>query len=264
MPIFHCGVVRLLASIGERHCNETNSCERTTYISGQRALSLFRAVFLTLALALAFCFVADFSDAAAGERASAAKGDVVSVFGAKQTKVKKSKSFTRWDTLLKRYAKQEARLEKGRGRINEKAGSKLWLELIDSLQGLDQVTQIQKVNSYFNALTYQSDAKNYDTEDYWATPYQFLSRAKGDCEDFAAAKYFALRELGFDASQLRLVVGFDRARGGAHTVTLAVVNGQAVMLDIGDDAVVEVANVTEFDPLYSVTESAGWLHRKAA
>ena len=47
----------------------------------------------------------------------------------------------------------------GACRSNEKAGSKLWIELIDSLQGLDQITQIQKVNSYFNALTYQSDSK---------------------------------------------------------------------------------------------------------
>ena len=212
MSIFHCGVVRLLASIGARNCDETTSCERTTYIAGHRALGLFRAVILTLALVLAFCFIGDFSDASAGEQASAAKSDVVSVFGAKQTKVKKSKSFTSWGTLLKRYAKQEARLEKGRGCINEKAGSKLWVELIDSLQGLDQVTQIQKVNSYFNALTYQSDSKNYDIEDYWATPYQFLSRAKGDCEDFAAAKYFALRELGFDSDQLTEVDDKRRRR----------------------------------------------------
>jgi predicted transglutaminase-like cysteine proteinase len=264
MRNFHSGVVRLLASFGACRSNEKVSCERTTDISGLQAARLFRAIIFTLALSLALCFVTDVSDALAGESASAAKGDTVSVFGAKQIKVKKSNSFTSWDTLLKRYAKQEARLEKGRGRINEKAGSKLWIELIDSLQGLDQITQIQKVNSYFNALTYQSDSKNYEMEDYWATPYQFLSRAKGDCEDFAAAKYFALRELGFTSDQLRLVVGFDRARGGAHTVTLAVVDGQAMMLDIGDDAVIEVASVTEFDPLYSVTESAGWLHRKAA
>ena len=70
--------------------------------------------------------------------------------------------------------------------------------------------------------------------------------------------------LGFDSSQLRLVVGYDRARGGAHTVTLAVVDGQVMTLDIGDNALVEIAGVTRFDPLYSVTESDGWLHMKRA
>ena len=148
--------------------------------------------------------------------------------------------------------------------MNEKAGSKLWNQLIDSLRGLDRTTQIEKVNSYFNTLTHQSDSKNYDVEDYWATPYQFLSRAKGDCEDFAAAKYLALRALGFESSQLRLVVGYDRARGAAHTVTLAVVDGQVLMLDIGDNAIVEMAEVSGFDPFYSVTESDGWLHMKRA
>ena len=149
-----------------------------------------------------------------------------------------------------------------RGRINEINGSKLWNDMIASLRGLDPTTQIREVNSYFNKLTYQSEAKTYDAKDCWATPYQFLSRAKGDCEDFAAAKYFALRALGFDSSQLRLVVGYDHTRRAAHTVTLAVVNGQAMILDIGDDAIVDMAVMTQFDPLYSVTESAGWLYVK--
>ena len=81
-----------------------------------------------------------------------------------ETKVKKSNSFRGWDTLLKRYAKQEARLAKGRGRINEKAGAKLWNE----------------------------------------------------------------------------------------------------MIDIGDNAIVEMVRVTQFDRLYSVTEADGWLHMKRA
>ena len=188
----------------------------------------------------------------------------VSVFGAGELKVKKSKAFYRWGKMLKRYAKQEARLAKGRGRINEKAGSKMWDDKIASLKGLDPVTQINKVNSYFNALSYISDTKNYAIQDYWATPYQFLSRAMGDCEDFAAAKYLALRELGFRSNQLRLVVGYDRVRDGAHTVMLAVVEGRVLMLDIGDNAVVEMAGVTQFDPYYSVTESEGWMHLKRA
>jgi len=48
--------------------------------------------------------------------------------------------------MLKRYAKQEARLAKGRGRINEKADSKTWDYMIASLKGLDPVTKINKIN----------------------------------------------------------------------------------------------------------------------
>jgi predicted transglutaminase-like cysteine proteinase len=106
--------------------------------------------------------------------------------------------------------------------------------------------------------------KNYAIQDYWATPYQFLSRAKGDCEDFSAAKYLALRALGFHSNQLRLVVGYDRVRGGAHTVLLVVVGGRVLMLDIGDNTIVEMSGVKIFDPFYSVTESEGWMHMKRA
>jgi hypothetical protein len=61
--------------------------------------------------------------------------------------------------MLERYAAQDARLAKGRGRINEKRGLQLWEEVISGLKGMDPVTQIKEINSYFNAFTYQSDAK---------------------------------------------------------------------------------------------------------
>ena len=270
MSVFHCGLFRFLGGHGARNfCNrnESNSAKRTSYIFGRSAARFCRALALTLVLALALGLAIGFvgaGDAAAGDKIFASNMNSVSVFGASELKVKKAKTFHRWDKMLERYAVQEARLAKGRGRLNEKRGSKLWDEVINGLKGLDPVTQIKEVNNYFNAFTYQSDAKNYAIQDYWATPYQFLSRAKGDCEDFAAAKYLALRALGFHSNQLRLVVGYDRARGGAHTVVLVVVDGRVLMLDIGDNTVVEMSGVKLFDPFYSVTESEGWMHMKRA
>lgn len=41
--------------------------------------------------------------------------------------------------------------------------------------------------------------------DHWATPDEWRSRAAGDCEDFAIAKYFALRDAGVAVARLRLV-----------------------------------------------------------
>lgn len=264
MNIFHCGSVRFPGGHRVRDRNQPIFAKRTTYISRRPAARICRALVFALAFSLALGFVSSGNDAAAGDIVVASNQGSISVFGAEGMKVKNSKPFRGWDTMLARYAKQEARLAKGGGRINEKNGSKLWDDMIASLRGLEPTTQIRKVNRYFNKLTYQSDAKTYAAKDYWATPYQFLSRAKGDCEDFAAAKYFALRALGFDSSQLRLVVGYDHTRRAAHTVTLAVVNGHAMILDIGDNPIVDMAVMTRFDPLYSVTESAGWLYVKRA
>ena len=137
---------------GLRLQDETTRREQTTYISGQWAARFCRALTLAFTLSLAICLAAEGNESAAADAAGMSNSDIVSVFGATQTKVKNSKSFHSWDTLLKRYAKQLRRLAMGRGRMNEKAGSKLWNELIDSLRGQEPVTQVNKVNSYFNSL----------------------------------------------------------------------------------------------------------------
>jgi len=261
---FHYGPVRLFGGRFIRNRTQPIFARRTTDNSRKPAARLGRSLIFVLAFALALAFVTSGNHAAAADSPTVAGIDSVPVFGATHKKVEQSKSFRNWQRMLKRYAKQEDRISKGRARMNEKGGEKLWNDLIDRLQGLDAATQVAEVNSYFNKLTYQSDTKNYDVKDYWATPYQFLSRAKGDCEDFAAAKYFALRTLGFEASQLRLVAGYDKARGGAHAVTLVMLDGQVLMLDIGKGGVMEMAAATQFKPFYSVTESGGWLHTKRA
>jgi len=47
-----------------------------------------------------------------------------------------------------------------------------------------------------------SGCPNYGKKDYWATPWEFLGRDKGDCEDYVIAKYFALRHLGIESKKL--------------------------------------------------------------
>ena len=43
-------------------------------------------------------------------------------------------------------------------------------------------------------------------------------RMSGDCEDYAIAKFFALRQLGFGAEQMRIVILWDEIRGIGHAV----------------------------------------------
>lgn len=50
-----------------------------------------------------------------------------------------------------------------------------------------------------------TDMQLYHKIDYWATPYQFLARDAGDCEDYAIAKYFALLYLHINPKKLYFV-----------------------------------------------------------
>ncbi|MDD2651502.1 MAG: transglutaminase-like cysteine peptidase [Sulfurimonas sp.] len=71
---------------------------------------------------------------------------------------------------------------------------------------LSKQVQLEEINGYFNQIVNELDSLNWGEEDYWSTPKEFIIRGKGDCEDFVIAKYFALKELGFDASQMMIII----------------------------------------------------------
>jgi len=73
---------------------------------------------------------------------------------------------------------------------------------LDSVKDADDLTKLKKVNTFFNDVKYSSDQKVYGMSDYWATPYEFLGKDRGDCEDYVIAKYFALEYLNMDMNKL--------------------------------------------------------------
>ncbi len=75
-------------------------------------------------------------------------------------------------------------------------------KILDSLKGASDFKKLDAVNKFYNDVRYSSDKKTYGMSDYWATPYEFLGRDKGDCEDYVIAKYFALKYLGMDMKKL--------------------------------------------------------------
>jgi predicted transglutaminase-like cysteine proteinase len=72
----------------------------------------------------------------------------------------------------------------------------------DSLKDSSDFEKLDAVNKFYNDVRYSSDQSTYGMSDYWATPYEFLGRDKGDCEDYVIAKYFALQYLGMDMKKL--------------------------------------------------------------
>lgn len=92
-----------------------------------------------------------------------------------------------------------------------------WQQLLTELEQEAESTQIEKINSFFHSnVRYDTDLRLYGVEDYWATPAQTLSLGRGDCEDYAIAKYISLRRLGIADEKLRLI--YVRARiGGARS-----------------------------------------------
>ena len=138
-------------------------------------------------------------------------------------------------------------------------GIMAWQAMLKGQVGRAPIDQLQAVNRFLNDWRYKADAQNYGQRDYWATPLEFL-RQSGDCEDYAITKYVSLRQLGFEAERLRLVVVRDVLRDLAHAVLAVYLDDQVFILDNLTRAVLPQEQVTQYVPYYSINETTRWAH----
>src|SRR5690606_13640276 len=92
-----------------------------------------------------------------------------------------------------------------------------WQRFLDRQSYETPMRQLLAVNNYMNRYPYKQDDWLYGQSDYWANVQEFLEQS-GDCEDFAIAKYFSLRQLGFPAEDMQILMVYDVYSGTDHAV----------------------------------------------
>ena len=122
--------------------------------------------------------------------------------------------------------------------------------------------QVRLVNRYINRKRYVDDRIRSRSEagNKWETLAEFL-RSGGDCEDFAVAKYFVLRELGVSAERMRVVVGKEPRRAEHHAM-LAVNVGEEVWLLESDNRIYRNGNQEMNQFVYAINEIGIWDHEE--
>ena len=121
-------------------------------------------------------------------------------------------------------------------------------------------TRLDLVNNRVNsAITYKSDMAQWGVADLWSPPLAAngtgsFSTGFGDCEDFAIAKYVALRAAGVPARDLRVLLVHDNAARMDHAVLAALDDGHWYILDNRWTAAVEDTDVRQFAPLFALDE----------
>lgn len=131
-------------------------------------------------------------------------------------------------------------------------------------QGGDDLAKLEKVNRFFNKTRFLNDSTHWGTEDYWATPTEFLASDGGDCEDFAIAKYFTLISLGIAENQLTLTYVKALRLNLAHMVlTYYPTPGmEPLILDNLVDAIEPSSKRTDLLPIYSLNGSGLWVAKQ--
>lgn len=134
-----------------------------------------------------------------------------------------------------------------------------WQLMLDELRGRPAAEQLEAVNRFVNRLEYVADQDNYGQADYWAAPGQFL-RNGGDCEDFAILKFLSLRQLGWPADSMRLVVVQDTQLRQPHAVLAVAAAEQILILDNQSRRILTQADLPHYAPVYSLGKDQWWLH----
>ncbi|MBS0246459.1 MAG: transglutaminase-like cysteine peptidase [Proteobacteria bacterium] len=129
-------------------------------------------------------------------------------------------------------------------------------------------TRLAIVNRAVNAaVTYTSDADQWHRDDVWSAPFDSrktgsFETGKGDCEDYAVAKYVALRGAGVAADDLQVLVVKDTTAGIDHAVLAARFDGRWLILDNRWSRLLEEDEAAFFKPLFAL--DAGGVRRFSA
>lgn len=139
-----------------------------------------------------------------------------------------------------------------------------WQSLSTTGVGWAELDKLSSVNRFFNEVPSVTDLQHWRRQDYWATPLELLASNGGDCEDFAIAKYFTLRELGVPDERLKIAyVKAQLAPGGqsiAHMVLTYYPTPEAepLILDNLVAAIKPAHERADLTPLYSFNARGLW------
>lgn len=158
----------------------------------------------------------------------------------------------------KKGIEEAVELDPGQQRIAE------WYSLMRDKRNVSEMEKLESVNSFFNKLEYVDDIYHWGKEDYWATPQEMLRSNGGDCEDFAAAKYFTLRHLDVADEKLRLTYVKAVKLKEPHMVLsyYAEPTVEPLILDSLVNAILTASQRPDLIPIYSFNGEGYWLTRK--
>jgi predicted transglutaminase-like cysteine proteinase len=134
-------------------------------------------------------------------------------------------------------------------------------EIVKEAERQEGLAKIAFINAVINALIdYEPDRSQWGVADQWTAPFVNKKGAfetgHGDCEDYALAKYVALRQAGVRSEDVRVVLVHDYAVRVDHAILAVRHDKRWLILDNRWDKLVEDKELTQFKPL-AVVDAGG-------
>ena len=158
-------------------------------------------------------------------------------------------------------------LQRAEKKFGKEAYNRLtaWEDLIRQDKSRTDREKLEKVNHFFNSkVRFSSDLDVWGSEDYWATPIEFLCKGAGDCEDFAIAKYFSLIAMGVLEEKLKITYCKALQYNIHHMVLTYYSDPEAepLVLDNLVDSISFSSKRTDLMPIFGFNGSGLWMAKQ--
>jgi predicted transglutaminase-like cysteine proteinase len=115
--------------------------------------------------------------------------------------------------------------------------------------------KLDAVNRMVNsAILYTSDLAQHGVADLWSAPLATFTSGRGDCEDYAIAKYVLLRESGVSVQDMRLLLVRDRSADQDHAVLAVREASGWLILDNRSTVMLDTSEVRHLLPLFAIDQ----------
>jgi len=160
----------------------------------------------------------------------------------------------KWRTIEADMVRDQSVLDRCRSNAeNCPSHAAQFLRLINAVQSKSGRARLEEANRSINAaVRYVSDAAQHGEADRWSAALATFATAKGDCEDYAIAKYVALREAGFPREDLQLVLVRDRSVRQDHAVLAARLDERWLILDNRHSQLIDDNDASSLTPLFAI------------
>jgi len=217
----------------------------------------WRAVILACAIA----WFGPAADLAAGTLISPGAAELIrksaEPFGLFVTKISTGGLREKWRGLTRRLDDERVQLalcDGDRDRCASPAALR-FLAIVDHARAREGRARLGEINRAINlAIRPMSDLAQYGEIDVWSPPLATFATGAGDCEDYAIAKFVALRLAGVSPDDVRIVIMHDTIRGEDHAVAAARLDGQWLTLDNRRMAMIEDAHIRNYRPLFVIDQ----------
>jgi predicted transglutaminase-like cysteine proteinase len=126
-----------------------------------------------------------------------------------------------------------------------------FLSIVEAGRQREGRARLGEINRAVNlSIKPVTDWAQYGVDDFWSAPLATLEIGAGDCEDYAIAKYVALRESGIAPDELRLVIVRDVKRNINHAVVAVREDQQWLILDNRTLIIANAEEARHLEPLF--------------